>query len=57
MVFVAAGESCLAAPLTVRGFRVYRSEAQTLDQKKRADQAQILSQEGQTGVKPYETEA
>jgi len=30
-----------------RGFRVYRSGAETLDQKKRAVQALVFSQEGQ----------
>jgi hypothetical protein len=30
----------------VNGFRVYRNEAETLDQKKRAVQAQVFSRKG-----------
>ena len=46
MPFVAGRGVWPSALSRARGFRVYRSEAETLDQKKRADQAQGLARKG-----------
>src|SRR5215831_4156525 len=46
MPFVAGRGAWPSALSRARGFRVYRSEAETLDQRKRADRAQGLARKG-----------
>jgi len=53
MPFLAGRGAWPSALSRARVFRVYRNEAEILDQKKRAVQAQVFSQEGHGGILNY----